>query len=111
MSTPLAQAIQTARRARGLTQPEVAEAAGVSQEAISRYENGVRTPDADVLDRLAAALGVTPELLESAGRMRGAMAVDAPHAPPQNGEADDLASARSHAEHVFGCIRGIYSRR
>ncbi len=77
MSTPLAQAIQTARRARGLTQPEVAEAAGVSQVAISRYENGERSPDADVLDRLAAALGVTSELLQSAGRMRGAMAVDA----------------------------------
>ncbi len=77
MSTALAQAIQTARRARGLTQPEVAEAAGVSQVAISRYENGERTPDADVLDRLAAALGVTSELLRSAGRMRGAMAVDA----------------------------------
>lgn len=77
MSTPLAQAIQTARRARGLTQPEVAEAAGVSQAALSRYENGERTPDADVLGGLAAALGVTPELLESAGKMRGAMAVDA----------------------------------
>lgn len=77
MSTPLAQAIQTARRARGLTQPEVAEAAGVSQGAMSRYENGERTPDEEVLGRLAVALGVTPELLESADKMRGAMAVDA----------------------------------
>jgi Zn-dependent peptidase ImmA (M78 family) len=77
VSTPLAQTIHTARRARGLTQPEVAEAAGVTQEAISRYENGQRTPDEDVLGRIAAALGVTSELLESAGRMRGAMAVDA----------------------------------
>lgn len=77
MSTPLAQAIETARRARGLTQPEVAEAAGVSQGAMSRYENGQRTPDPEVLDRLAGALGVTSELLVSAGKMRGAMAVDA----------------------------------
>lgn len=77
MSTRLGEAIETARRARGLTQPEVAEAAGVSQGAMSRYENGERSPDADVLSRLAAALGVTPELLQSAGKMRGAMAVDA----------------------------------
>lgn len=77
MSTPLAQAIQTARRAKGLTQPEVAEAAGVSQGALSRYENGERTPDAEVLARLAAALGVTPDLLETSGKMRGAMAIDA----------------------------------
>lgn len=77
MSGTLGEALQTARRARGLTQPEVAEKAGVTQVAVSRYENGERTPDAEVLGRLATALGVTPELLTSAGRMRGAMAVDA----------------------------------
>lgn len=76
MSTPLAQAILTARRARGLTQPELATATGVSQVAISRYEHGERTPDEDVLEQLAAALGVTAQLLLSADRMRGAMAVD-----------------------------------
>jgi Zn-dependent peptidase ImmA (M78 family)/DNA-binding XRE family transcriptional regulator len=76
VSGTLGEALQTARRARGLTQPEVAEAALVTQVAVSRYENGERTPDTEVLGRLAGALGVTPELLNSAGRMRGAMAVD-----------------------------------
>jgi Zn-dependent peptidase ImmA (M78 family)/DNA-binding XRE family transcriptional regulator len=73
----LCDAIQMARRARGLTQPEVAEAAGITQAALSRYENDQRTPEPEVLARLASALEVTPQLLESAGRMRGAMAVDA----------------------------------
>jgi len=73
----LGDVLQAARRARGLRQPEVAEAAGVTQAALSRYENDQRTPEPEVLARLASALGVTPELLESAGRIRGAMAVDA----------------------------------
>lgn len=66
-----------ARRARGLTQPEIAKAADITQAALSRYENDQRTPEPEVLARLASALEVTPQLLASAGRMHGAMAVDA----------------------------------
>lgn len=77
MSGRLGEAIETARRSRGLTQPEVAELASITQAALSRYENDQRTPEPEVLKRLAAALGVTVELLEGAGRMKGAMAVDA----------------------------------
>lgn len=77
MTGRLGEAIATARRSRGLTQPEVAELAGITQAALSRYENDQRTPEPEVLERLAAALGVTVELLEGAGRTRGAMAVDA----------------------------------
>ena len=77
MSARLGEAIETARRSRGLTQPEVAELAGITQAALSRYENDQRTPEPEVLQRLADALGVTVELLEGADRMKGAMAVDA----------------------------------
>ncbi|WP_411149612.1 helix-turn-helix domain-containing protein [Streptomyces sp. A30] len=75
--TALGEAITTARRARGLTQEELATAAGVTQAALSRYENSMREPDSDVLARLAAALGVTASFLKAAGAVRGAMAVDA----------------------------------
>lgn len=75
--TALGEAITTARRAQGLTQEELAAAAGVTQAALSRYENGMREPDEDVLARLAAALGLTPAFLRAAGSVRGAMAVDA----------------------------------
>jgi Zn-dependent peptidase ImmA (M78 family)/DNA-binding XRE family transcriptional regulator len=64
------------RRARGLTQDELAAAAGVTQAALSRYESGLREPDREVVERLAVALGVTAEFLADAGRVRGGMAVD-----------------------------------
>ena len=49
----------TARLAHGLTQEELASAVGITQAALSRYENAMREPEPDVLARLAAALGVT----------------------------------------------------
>lgn len=69
--------LSTARRACGLTQEELAIAAEVTQEAVSRYENGLREPDAEVLSRLARALGVTADFFHAGGRVRGGMAVDA----------------------------------
>lgn len=69
--------LETARRAAGMTQEELADKAGISQGAISRYEKGTRDPDPDALVALAAALGVTEHFLSEAGRARGAMAVDA----------------------------------
>ncbi|WUJ72302.1 XRE family transcriptional regulator [Kribbella soli] len=73
----LGEAITVTRRARGLTQEELAEMAGVTQAALSRYETAMREPDNEVLERIAGALGVTSRFLEHAGRARGAMAVDA----------------------------------
>lgn len=73
----LGEALVTARRARGLTQEELATTAGVTQAALSRYENDQREPDDTVLVALAEALGVTESFLRSAGRLRGAMAIDA----------------------------------
>ncbi|AXO32610.1 ImmA/IrrE family metallo-endopeptidase [Micromonospora sp. B006] len=72
----LGEALVTARRARGLTQGELAQAAGVTQAALSRYENDQREPDAAVLEKLAKALGVTVAFLQTAGSLRGAMAID-----------------------------------
>lgn len=69
--------LETARRACGLTQEELAEAAQVTQAALSRYENDLRAPEPEVLARLATALGVTEAFLTHAGRVRGGMAIDA----------------------------------
>lgn len=48
------------RRARGVTQAEVADACGVDQPMISRWERGTGRPYADQLARWAQALGLTP---------------------------------------------------
>ncbi|ROO52484.1 Zn-dependent peptidase ImmA (M78 family) [Micromonospora sp. Llam0] len=73
----LGEALMTARRARGLTQEELAIMAGVTQAALSRYEHDQREPDEDVLAALAGALGVTADFLRGTGRVNGAMAIDA----------------------------------
>lgn len=73
----LGEAIVTLRRANGLTQEELAETAGVTQAALSRYENELRTPDAEAIAALARALGVTTVFLQRAERAAGAFMIDA----------------------------------
>ena len=73
----LGEAIETARRARGLTQGQLADALHLGQGTLSRYESGLRDPDDQTLGMLADALGVTSEFLRRAGGTRGAMVVEA----------------------------------
>lgn len=73
----LGEVLTTARRASGKTQGELADAVGITQAALSRYENGLREPDNATLEALARELGVTTRFVQHAGRIRGAMAVDA----------------------------------
>lgn len=65
------------RRARDLTQAEVAGRAGITQAALSRYEADLRAPDEAMTAALADALGVTQDFLTHDFRMRGAVAADA----------------------------------
>lgn len=73
----LGEALRVARRAQGVTQEELAERVGITQAALSRYENDLREPASDVVEAFADALGLTPKLLLSGQRISGAMAVDA----------------------------------
>ena len=54
----LGEAIATARRARGLTQADLADDLGITQAALSRYENELRQPTDGDLERIASNLGV-----------------------------------------------------
>lgn len=104
----LGEVLETARRAEGLTQADLARRAGVTQAALSRYENDLRDPDPDALERLADVLGVTVDFLRHAGRARGGMGLDAhmrrrATAPPgvwRRLEAR-LNVYRWHASHLF----------
>ena len=51
--------IREARAAKGWTQAELAERAGVTQQAIQRYEAGTREPRASALVGIAKACGVS----------------------------------------------------
>jgi transcriptional regulator with XRE-family HTH domain len=52
--------IRELRRARGLTQEELCESAGISIDAISRIEGGSRAPTLPTLERIARALQISP---------------------------------------------------
>lgn len=64
MSDSLADRLKALRAARGWTQRELAAAAGLTQGAVHGVESGRRTRmEADILLRLAEALGVQPREL------------------------------------------------
>ena len=105
----LGEALETARRAQGWTQEDLAHKAGITQAALSRYEHDLREPSAETLAVLANCLGVTAELLTSSGRQQGAMAVDAhmrrrATAPPSKWRQLEaqLNMLRMHARQLFG---------
>lgn len=56
------------RKARGMTQEMLSKAARVNRVNISKYENGLSSPNLDSAQRLANALGVSiDELMKKAG--------------------------------------------
>ncbi|MER8855419.1 MULTISPECIES: helix-turn-helix domain-containing protein [Mesorhizobium] len=60
-----AQNLRALRRARGLSQEELAHQAGIDRTYISALERNVYNPSIDVVDRLAEVLGVdVAELLK-----------------------------------------------
>jgi transcriptional regulator with XRE-family HTH domain len=59
MDAQLASRLRALRSAAGLTLEALAESSGVSRSMISLIERGESSPTANVLDRLAAGLGVT----------------------------------------------------
>lgn len=64
LRTQVAEQIKFWRKERGLTQAELAEKAGLaSKTVISGYENELRTPSFDVLEKFAEILDVKVELL------------------------------------------------
>ena len=56
------------RKARGMTQEQLAQISGVHRVTIARIESGEISPNLRTLERLAEAMGVTVgELIEKAG--------------------------------------------
>ena len=54
----LGENIRKYRKAKGLTQAELAEKLGTAQYVITNYERGLRKPPADKLPEIAKALGI-----------------------------------------------------
>ena len=63
--TTIGSYIAQKRRAKNLTQEQLAEKLGVSNKTISKWENGKCMPDYSIIQTLCDALGVTlPELMD-----------------------------------------------
>lgn len=60
--------VRSLRRERGWTQEQLAEAAGLHENYVSRLETGNQEPGLFVILRLAQALGVAPGDLLAASR-------------------------------------------
>ena len=58
-TSALGAAIRRIRRERGLSQLELAEKLGMTDNAVSQFERGVTMPGVNTLTELAAALGVS----------------------------------------------------
>ena len=57
--------IREQRKLKGLTQRQLAEAIGASEPSIRLYELGKRTPNEDVLKKIAKVLAISPSALRS----------------------------------------------
>lgn len=77
MSRRVGDVLLVLRRAADLTQEELAGLLGITQAALSRYENDLREPDDEMLGKLGEAHGVTAEFLGHEFQMQGAIAADA----------------------------------
>lgn len=47
------------RKDQGISQKELGEALGISQQAVAKYENMIEAPKSSTVDKIADALGVT----------------------------------------------------
>ena len=68
----LAEAVRARREELGWSQRQLAERAGMTQPGIARFEAGGTTPTLPLLERLAAALGLTLTVSLEPARRRSA---------------------------------------
>jgi len=79
MADTLGNRISTLRRQKGLTQDQLAEAMGVSAQAVSKWENDISCPDIAMLPQLADHFQVSVDLL-----LRGEEKSSTPHVVPES---------------------------
>lgn len=65
--TSLGERLQALRKSRGLSQEQLAEQAGVSRQAVSKWELGESTPELDKVILLSDFFGVTTDYLIKGG--------------------------------------------
>jgi transcriptional regulator with XRE-family HTH domain len=75
MANTLGSRIAECRKAKGITQDQLAEHMGVSSQAVSKWENDLSCPDITLLPRLADYFGVTIDELLRGDKSRAVQVV------------------------------------
>lgn len=98
------------RKAAKLSQEELAEAVGVSRQAVSKWELGESTPELDKLLALARAFGVTTDELLSDREPQPARTEPEPEqAPPSGGgQFDHAVGFLGRLIRRYGWLAGVY---
>lgn len=76
------QRIKAARKATGMTQKELGDKLGLSFQSIAQWENDLRNPKYETLERLADALDIPVEVLLGIGDSIGPVRTDRAQQPP-----------------------------
>lgn len=63
--TTFAQLLTNARKAKGMTQEQLAEKMSVSRQTVSHWENGRMNPETDVINRLCELLDIDPNAIQN----------------------------------------------
>lgn len=90
--------MQELRKSRGLSQEQLAEAAGVSRQAVSKWELGESAPELEKVLALSEFFGVTTDYL-----LKGSSPAPA---PPKKG-----LGPGSHRPGTVRGVRGAYGHR
>ena len=80
------------RKKKGLTQKQLAAFLGVTDKAVSRWENGYGLPDVSLLPKIAAAFDVTVDELLTGRRPHSSVSETPSSAPParQTSSEDEI---------------------
>jgi transcriptional regulator with XRE-family HTH domain len=88
---PVGELIRRQRELAELSMRQVAAMTGISNPYLSQIEHGLRAPSADVLEGIAATLGISTDTLRP-------RTIDDDHASA--GDDDDHAESEQHGEHA-----------
>jgi transcriptional regulator with XRE-family HTH domain len=92
---PVGEIIRRQRELAELSMRQVAAMAGISNPYLSQIEHGLRAPSADVLQTIAATLGVSPEILHPRTDDHGSAEEDDDHDEERRSQHASLVAAIS----------------
>ncbi len=97
-SMTLGERIQTLRKEQGMSQEALAEAAGVSRQSVSKWENDAALPDIDNVIQLSRLFGVrTDALLTGETAITDADAAETPEPPAEEIPPEKCSPAKQKA--------------